>query len=183
MLKEVLENYVNKGYSTHKISKEEHISQTTTRYWLKKYDLSTIYCKKNKVKKQLLCLYCSNLFEYNTPSSVRNKKKLFCSEKCRVLFSRKKKVESGCNVTNQLLSKYLKDERGLMCEQCKNTEWQNSPIPLEVEHIDGNSENNNIDNLKLLCPNCHALTNTYKGKNRGNGRYLRRIRYNSGKSY
>lgn len=43
-------------------------------------------------------------------------------------------------------------------------------IPLEVEHIDGNFQNNREDNLTLLCPNCHSLTPTYKGANKGNGR-------------
>lgn len=47
-------------------------------------------------------------------------------------------------------------------------------IPLEVEHIDGNFQNNNEDNLILLCPNCHSLTPTYKGANKGNGRKERK---------
>lgn len=56
-------------------------------------------------------------------------------------------------------------------------------IPLEVEHIDGNSENNKEENLTLLCPNCHSLTKTYKGANKGNGRFNRRERYKENKSY
>ena len=51
-----------------------------------------------------------------------------------------------------------------------------------LEHIDGNSENNSLDNLKLLCPNCHSLTPTYKNLNKGNGRFKRMERYNKGKS-
>ena len=43
-------------------------------------------------------------------------------------------------------------------------------IPLEIEHIDGNYLNNIESNLLLLCPNCHSLTSTYKGANKGNGR-------------
>lgn len=42
-------------------------------------------------------------------------------------------------------------------------------VPLEVHHIDGNYLNNNEENLQLLCPNCHALTSTYKAANK-NGR-------------
>ena len=56
-------------------------------------------------------------------------------------------------------------------------------VPIELEHIDGNSENNQLDNLKLLCPNCHSLTPTYKGLNKGNGRHIRQQRYKDGKSY
>ncbi len=46
-------------------------------------------------------------------------------------------------------------------------------IPLEVEHIDGNYKNNDENNLLLLCPNCHALTSTYKGANLNHGRKAR----------
>ncbi len=48
--------------------------------------------------------------------------------------------------------------RGHQCEKCKLTEWLNMPINLEVHHIDGNRNNNHLDNLILLCPNCHSYT-------------------------
>ena len=51
------------------------------------------------------------------------------------------------------------------CSQCRGTKWQGQPIPLELDHIDGDNVNNTIENLRLLCPNCHALTPTYRGKN------------------
>lgn len=53
-----------------------------------------------------------------------------------------------------------------ICEICKNTVWLDKPISLELHHIDGNPMNNNLDNLQLLCPNCHAQTETYRAKNR-----------------
>lgn len=43
-------------------------------------------------------------------------------------------------------------------------------IPLEIEHIDGNADNTTPENVTLLCPNCHSLTKTYRGANRGHGR-------------
>lgn len=53
------------------------------------------------------------------------------------------------------------------CYNCNNTEWLGQPIPLELEHKDGNNQNGTQENLTLLCPNCHALTDTYRGKNKG----------------
>lgn len=49
--------------------------------------------------------------------------------------------------------------------------------PLEIDHIDGNSENNTENNLTLLCPNCHSLTSTYKNANIGRGRLWRKQKY------
>lgn len=52
--------------------------------------------------------------------------------------------------------------RGHQCECCKNTEWNGLPIPLEIHHIDGINNNHDLDNLQLLCPNCHALTDNWR---------------------
>ena len=52
------------------------------------------------------------------------------------------------------------------CVSCNRTKWNGLPIPLELDHIDGNNKNNRLENLRLLCPNCHALTPTYRSKNR-----------------
>lgn len=48
------------------------------------------------------------------------------------------------------------------CYRCNLREWQGQPITLELEHIDGDRSNNKIENLTLLCPNCHALTKTWR---------------------
>lgn len=52
------------------------------------------------------------------------------------------------------------------CYACKNTSWMGKPIPIELEHINGNRFDNRIENLTILCPNCHAQTTTYRGKNK-----------------
>lgn len=53
------------------------------------------------------------------------------------------------------------------CFECKNgTTWNNKPISLELEHIDGNRNNNKRQNLKWLCPNCHSQTQTYRKNNK-----------------
>lgn len=52
------------------------------------------------------------------------------------------------------------------CNKCGGTEWLGQVIPLELEHRDGNHLNNRLENLELLCPNCHAQTSTYRTRNR-----------------
>ena len=54
------------------------------------------------------------------------------------------------------------------CECCSNTRWMGKPIPLELHHINGIKDDQRLENLQLLCPNCHALTTNYRGKNKGN---------------
>jgi hypothetical protein len=53
------------------------------------------------------------------------------------------------------------------CTSCNLTEWLTQPIPLELDHINGDRFDHRLENLRLLCPNCHALTATYRGKNKG----------------
>lgn len=55
--------------------------------------------------------------------------------------------------------------RGHKCECCGNIEWLGQPIVLEVHHKDGDHLNNVLENLDLLCPNCHSLTENWRGKN------------------
>lgn len=50
------------------------------------------------------------------------------------------------------------------CECCGLTRWNDKPIPLELHHKDGNHYNNDLNNLEILCPNCHAQTNNYSCK-------------------
>ena len=63
----------------------------------------------------------------------------------------------------RLLNEGYKEYR---CECCGLSEWNGSQIPLELHHIDGNRTNHKLENLMLLCPNCHAQTNNYKAKNK-----------------
>lgn len=65
-------------------------------------------------------------------------------------------------IRHKLLEEGIKEHK---CENCGLTEWFGNPIPLELHHIDGNRDNNVLENYQLLCPNCHALTDSYRGKN------------------
>lgn len=64
------------------------------------------------------------------------------------------------------LKPILLRERGRRCENCMLNEWLGEPITIEMDHIDGDRTNNDPNNLRLLCPNCHSLTPTWKGKKR-----------------
>ena len=69
--------------------------------------------------------------------------------------------QSG-RLRERLIEAGLKEAR---CESCGNMEWLGEPIPLELDHIDGDKFNNELNNLAVLCPNCHAKTPTYRGRN------------------
>lgn len=143
---------------------------------------------KNKTQKpdNPKCLICGD--------KVKNYMNVYCSNKCQnddryinyIKDWKNDKVDGkkGYGISNHI-KRYLFEKYNNKCTKCgwsiKNEYTGN--IPLECEHIDGNSDNNKEENLTLLCPNCHSLTETYKGANKGNGRYNRRQRYNDGKSY
>lgn len=72
---------------------------------------------------------------------------------------------------NSLRRRLLKEGyKEYKCERCGNIEWEGEPIPLELHHINGNHTDNRIENIQLLCPNCHALTDNYCSKNAKIGR-------------
>ena len=70
--------------------------------------------------------------------------------------------KSLSKIRNRLIKEGLKEHR---CEICGNNEWNGRPIPLQLHHINGNPTDNRIENLQVLCPNCHAQTDNYSGKN------------------
>ena len=66
------------------------------------------------------------------------------------------------NIRNRILSEGIKEHK---CECCGLTEWLGHPIPLELHHLNGIHTDNRLENLQVLCPNCHARTDSYRGKN------------------
>ncbi|MBI1259195.1 MAG: hypothetical protein GC204_17125 [Chloroflexi bacterium] len=125
-------------------------------------------------KKPKLCINCGE------PVAERHNK--YCSD-CvakRVYNRPKSFADARDHVARKRI---LLETRGHRCERCGLAEWLEQPIPLELHHMDGDSDNNTEGNLQLLCPNCHALTENYKGANKGkNGvrQRWRRDRYSRG---
>jgi len=130
--------------------------------------------RRNKLS---LCLFCNKEF-YSHYSSFGK----YCSLGCQHKYQVKLKVDRWLRKednpvnTNGLLRpwarKYLFEKFENKCCFCGwgKVNVSTGKIPLEVDHIDGNFNNNLINNLRLLCPNCHSLTSTYKNLNKGNGR-------------
>jgi Zn finger protein HypA/HybF involved in hydrogenase expression len=78
-----------------------------------------------------------------------------------------KKILNNTRVKNLLIENRYKED---ICEECGiDNIWNNKPINLQLDHINGNNLNNEISNLRILCPNCHSQTNTFAGRNRENG--------------
>jgi len=134
------------------------------------------------------CLSC------NASCTVSHQKiNKYCSVRCQKDFeytSYVTKWKQGINEEiksrssiSKHIRRYLFDKFNNSCCKCGISDWQGNAIVLEIEHKDGNSSNNKEENLELLCPNCHSQTETYKNKNRGNGRFSRRQRYAEGKSF
>ena len=77
-------------------------------------------------------------------------------------------LEGGVRITSHSLKQRLIKENIFehKCYICNLKDWMGKPIPIELDHINGDHEDNRIENLRILCPNCHAQTETYRAKNR-----------------
>ncbi len=130
---------------------------------------STSYNNKLRVKPtDSVCLFCGK----------PTKGKDFCSQDCYVKYNQDEWIKSwkdgketglrGKYAISYRIKQYLFNKYNCSCQRCGWGEKNiyTNTIPLEVHHIDGNYMNNNEDNLELLCPNCHSLTETAKSHNK-----------------
>ena len=91
--------------------------------------------------------------------------------------------DGGVGVVTRTISgflrRYIHEKFENKCSLCGWGEAHTitKKVMVEIEHIDGNAENNTEENLTLLCPNCHSLTPFYKNLNKGNGRKWRMRKY------
>jgi hypothetical protein len=113
-----------------------------------------------------------NLDKYNISISHFIKKKGIKHYSHEEIFKENSEYRSMSCIKKKLIETYgWKRE----CSSCKFAVWLGQPIPLEIDHINGIHSDNRIDNLRFLCPTCHALTDTYKGKNIKNKEHSKHI--------
>lgn len=128
------------------------------------------------------CKHCNKTF------NATHNKVQFCSHDCFSKFKPKNTIErwlkgeisgikAGCRLLKPIRD-YLLKQANYKCQKC---EWdkinpKTGKCPLEINHIDGNSNNNRPENLEVICPNCHSLTLNWKALNKGNGN-KERLRY------
>lgn len=98
----------------------------------------------------------------------------FCSNRCQQDWMWKNitipRIESGKATHNSyvILKRYLEEKVGNVCSECGQTQvWNGKPLTLQVDHKDGDSDNNFPSNIRLLCPNCHTQTETFGTKGKG----------------
>lgn len=130
------------------------------------------------------CISCGTQFK--TRHQIK-----FCSNKCqngykyRVFLEKWRKglANGTVGITAKNISghvrKYLLKKYGNRCSLCgwNKVNTYTDRVPVEIDHIDGDSENSTENNLRLLCPNCHSLTPHFRNLNKGNGRKWRMKKY------
>lgn len=186
---EKLKQYVfENNYSYEKIGRMYNCSGTTIKKALIKRRIllpirssntGKIPWNKNKSKKYY-CLNCGK--ELNKTKNTYHK---YCSNHCEQehhykQWVNKYKVDNSIAKSTKWgqipspLKRYIFDKYENKCCICGWSEINpyTNTLPLEIDHIDGNSENNSEENLRLICPNCHSLTSTYRDANRGKGRNI-----------
>lgn len=167
---EQLKTLVEENHSTYSIANILNTSQTNTRYWLKKYDLKT---KVVQIKKK--CKHCQTI--------LTNSHSVYCNVRCQKDFEYEQYIrewKAGLKLgyvgkTKALaltIRKYMLIKYNNTCQECgwnKCHPIDKKPL-VEIDHIDGDASNCKEENLRVLCPNCHSMTPTFRARNKTSSR-------------
>lgn len=132
------------------------------RQWISEERSKAYMCRQLNCKQSTLNSYLQKMnISYSGNKAGKGYSKYKEEMSLQEYLENSKDIQSN-KVRKKLLKENIKEYK---CERCGLSSWLGQPIPLELHHIDGNKFNNNIDNFQLLCPNCHAFTDSYRGKN------------------
>jgi hypothetical protein len=122
----------------------------------------------HKGKKQYTCLNCNIQKDWNWQSTNK-----YCGHQCQQEYLYKTVtlpiiLEGKCSPkkSKQSVTKFLTDRDGYKCSICNLTDWFGQKMILDIDHLDGDNNNNLPSNWRFLCPNCHRMTPTWGNKKR-----------------
>lgn len=192
MHKQKLEYYINQGLSQRQIAQRENMSQTGVRYWLSKYNIKTESDRRGWTDEQLIeavksSSYISDVIKklgltirpgnYDTVNRYIKKLNLdkshFLGNSSANRRGGPKKIDDSLIfVEDSAHSRWLVKKRIIdlkllpyECSECELAEWMGKHIVLILDHINGRNNDNRINNLRLLCPNCNSQQPTFCRKN------------------
>ena len=140
---------------------------------------SALYRNEHGRRITKTCLMCNKT--YTGPAhkycSVECSKHAVTLSVAETKAQRKILFSQGKLKLRQNIKPLIKERDGHKCSICKLTQWNNKDIPLVLDHIDGDASNNDPSNFRLVCRNCEAFLPTFVGRNKGNGRQSRGMKY------
>lgn len=167
--KGLLQGLVDEGLTQRQIADRLGKTRISVRHWLRKHRIRFVTKPGPRRASEWPndpCLGCGEKRE-----EPLKYKPNFCSLQCFGEFRARQAYDrwlAGDPVfdTRSAAKRAVVRRDGWKCSSCHLDEWLGEPIPLEVDHINGVANDHRSVNLRLLCPNCHAMTETYKGKKR-----------------